>query len=279
VTSRSKREGRAADAERDSVSENGIDPSEVVEAPRGGRRAKGTAASSAQKVAVTPDLDSGSDSPSIKPAKAAKATKAKKSAKSEPPAKAAKATKKATKAEKAAKATKADKGDGPAKAAKAAKKVTKAVKATRTTKASKAAKGAGLTDSSEPIKATKASAKRASKAAARKTAPEEQGETGGGDSRSAASSEALNDPMTFLTFVADHPVGSVFDGTVVSFTSHGAHVDVGGMLTHVPLRGLGRPAPHKARQVLAKGETRLFRLVSLDAARRRAELALPDIDG
>ncbi len=84
--------------------------------------------------------------------------------------------------------------------------------------------------------------------------------------------------MTFLTFVADHPVGSVFDGTVVSFTSHGAHVDVGGMLTHVPLRGLGRPAPHKARQVLAKGETRPFRLVSLDAARRRAELALPDID-
>ena len=37
--------------------------------------------------------------------------------------------------------------------------------------------------------------------------------------------EALNEPMTFLTFVADHPVGSTFDGTVVSFTSHGAHVE------------------------------------------------------
>jgi hypothetical protein len=281
VTSRSKREGRAADVERDSVSENGIDPSELVDAPQGGRRARGTAATSAQKVGATSDLDPDSASPSIKPAKAAKATKATKAAKapkSEPPAKAAKATKKTTRAEKAAKATKADKVDGPAKAAKATKKTTKAAKATKTTKAAKTAKGAGPADSSEPIKATKALAKKASKAAAGKTAPEGQVETGGGDSRSAGSSEALNDPMTFLTFVADHPVGSVFDGTVVSFTSHGAHVDVGGMLTHVPLRGLGRPAPHKARQVLAKGETRPFRLVSLDAARRRAELALPDID-
>jgi ribosomal protein S1 len=83
--------------------------------------------------------------------------------------------------------------------------------------------------------------------------------------------------MTFLTFVADHPVDSVFDGTVVSFTSHGAHIDVGGMLCHVPLRGMGDPAPNKARQVLTKGETRPFTLVSLDAGRRRAELALPEL--
>jgi hypothetical protein len=45
----------------------------------------------------------------------------------------------------------------------------------------------------------------------------------------------------------------------------------------VPLRGLGRPAPSRARQVLAKGETRRFVLVSLDAAHRRAELALPGV--
>ena len=88
---------------------------------------------------------------------------------------------------------------------------------------------------------------------------------------------ALNDPMTFLTFVADHPVGSEFDGTVVSFTSHGAHVEVGGMLCHVPLRGLGDPPPNKARQVLTKGEVRPFVLVSLDPTRRRAELALPGV--
>ncbi len=83
--------------------------------------------------------------------------------------------------------------------------------------------------------------------------------------------------MTFLTFVADHPVGSTLEGTVVSFTSHGAHIDVGGMLCHIPLRGLAVPAPKRARQVLAKGDTREFVLVSLDAARRRAELALPGV--
>ncbi len=83
--------------------------------------------------------------------------------------------------------------------------------------------------------------------------------------------------MTFLTFVAEHPVGSTIEGTVVAFTSHGAHVDVGGMLCHVPLRGLADPPPTRARQVLAKGETRPFLLVSLDAAHRRAELALPGL--
>jgi ribosomal protein S1 len=83
--------------------------------------------------------------------------------------------------------------------------------------------------------------------------------------------------MTFITFVADHPIGSTMEGEVVSFTSHGAHIDVGGMLGHVPLRGLGDPAPARARSVLAKGETRTFELVSLDAPRRRAELTLPGI--
>ena len=83
--------------------------------------------------------------------------------------------------------------------------------------------------------------------------------------------------MTFLTFVADHPIGSTFDGTVVAFTSHGAHIDVDGMLCHVPLRGLADPPPNKARQVLTKGETRQFTLISLDATRRRAELALPEL--
>lgn len=101
--------------------------------------------------------------------------------------------------------------------------------------------------------------------------------TDNGRNRPGAAPEALNEPMTFLTFVAEHPVGSTFDGTVVSFTSHGAHVDVGGMLCHIPLRGLAVPPPQKARQVLAKGETRQFQLVSLDAARRRAELALPGV--
>ncbi len=87
---------------------------------------------------------------------------------------------------------------------------------------------------------------------------------------------ALNEPMTFLTFVANHPIGSMFKGTVSSFTSHGAHIDIDGMKAHIPLSRLGNPAPNKARDVLSKGETRDFVLVSLDAPRRRAEVALPE---
>lgn len=88
---------------------------------------------------------------------------------------------------------------------------------------------------------------------------------------------AVNDPLTFLTFVSDHPIGSVLDGTVSSFTSHGAMVDVGEMHCYAPLAGLGRPAPAKARDVLERGQERAFVLVGLDPARRGAELALREV--
>jgi hypothetical protein len=193
---------------------------------------------------------------------------------------------KATKAIKAAKVTKASKVTKATKASKKAAKVTKAAKATKTTKVAKAAKANKATKADKTTKATKAAKKvtKTAKAPAGKvTKTSKSSATGAKDSRGSEQStprsthEALNDPMTFLTFVADHPVGSTFDGAVVSFTSHGAHVDVGGMLCHIPLRGMADPPPKKARQVLTKGATRPFVLVSLDAARRRAELALPGI--
>lgn len=90
--------------------------------------------------------------------------------------------------------------------------------------------------------------------------------------------EPLNPALTFLTFVAAHPIGSEFEGVVSAYTSHGAHVDVGGMLCHVPLRGLASPAPQKARLVVAKGETYTFVLKSLDAAHRRAEIYLAGVE-
>jgi hypothetical protein len=66
----------------------------------------------------------------------------------------------------------------------------------------------------------------------------------------------------------------------VSFTSHGAMVDValpdGGFLhCYIPLSAMGSPAPTKAREVLTKGEVRSFVLAGLDPPRRVAELALP----
>ena len=90
----------------------------------------------------------------------------------------------------------------------------------------------------------------------------------------------MNEPLAFITFVATYPVGTTVEGEVVSFTSHGAMVDValpdGGVLhCYIPLSAMGDPAPTKARQVLAKGSVRPFVLSSLDPPRRVAELALP----
>ena len=222
------------------------------------------------------DLESDDGAPSDPSSENAKPTKVTKATKAAKLAKATKASK-ATKATKATKTTKATKAATGTKATKA----TKAATATKTTKAAKGAakagKGAPATKSASGDKTAKAT--KAAKTAKTVTKSANKGAALAGTkaAKSSDGPEALNDPMTFLTFVADHPVGSTFDGTVVSFTSHGAHVDVGGMLCHIPLRGMADPPPKKARQVLAKGETRPFVLVSLDAARRRAELALPGI--
>jgi hypothetical protein len=91
---------------------------------------------------------------------------------------------------------------------------------------------------------------------------------------------AVNEPLAFINFVAAFSVGSTIDGEVVSFTSHGAMVDVslpgGGVLhCYIPLAAMGTPPPTKARKVLKKGEVRPFVLAGLDPPRRVAELALP----
>ena len=85
--------------------------------------------------------------------------------------------------------------------------------------------------------------------------------------------------MTFINFVAAFPVGSTIQGEVVSFTSHGAMVDVplpggGALHCYIPLTAMGTPPPTKARQVLQKGEVRPFVLAGLDPPRRVAELAI-----
>jgi len=108
--------------------------------------------------------------------------------------------------------------------------------------------------------------------------PEEAPERASGGSRRRRRPEppaAVNDPLTFLTFVTDNPVGSTVEGTVASFVSHGAMVDVGGMLCYLPLSGLGDPAPRRAREVVERGEQIRLTLVALDPPRRGAELALP----
>jgi hypothetical protein len=284
VTGKSRRDGRTADVDGAAVPDQNGSVDSVGTAVKAGR--------SRRSAGAVKEAPAAKALKATKVAKAGRATKAAKEAagsvaEEETTTGSAKA-KKATKANKAKKVAKTEKAPKAEKATKAAKttKTTKATKAGRATKASKAAPAASveddggngtgdagsLTGTAKSTRATKAT-KAAKKAGPITPAPDHTDRR----SDSAPAPVALNDPMTFLTFVADHPVGSELEGTVVSFTSHGAHIDVGGMLCHVPLRGLADPPPNKARQVLTKGETRTFVLVSLDAARRRAELALPGV--
>src|SRR5581483_7172302 len=80
--------------------------------------------------------------------------------------------------------------------------------------------------------------------------------------------EPINDNLAYATFVIDHPVGSIVDGTVDRFSSHGAYVRIGEAQAYVPLRDLGNPPPRSAREVLNLGETRPFVVHRFDPVRR-----------
>ncbi|HEX3393450.1 MAG TPA: S1 RNA-binding domain-containing protein [Acidimicrobiales bacterium] len=92
-----------------------------------------------------------------------------------------------------------------------------------------------------------------------------------------ASHEAVNEPLPFVTFIANHPLGTEIEGTVVSFTSHGAFVEADGARCYVPVVGLGDPPPRTAKAVLKAGEVRTFVVQALDPPRRGIELALPEV--
>jgi hypothetical protein len=87
--------------------------------------------------------------------------------------------------------------------------------------------------------------------------------------------EPVNEPAPFLQFVIDHRPGGEVEGTVDSFSSHGAFVTVGLVRCYVPLAAMGDPAPTRARDALTQGEVRTFIVQAIDAPRRGIELALP----
>ena len=216
-------------------------PAEPPPAPRGGRR----------PTPVDPDLSSAINEAVAealhppKPVKVAKVTKA------------AKAAKAPVKKKKAA----ASKKDGVAKKAAVTKK------AAATKKAAPAKKRAPEMKA-EPVK--KSTVKKSA-------APSSQDPP---KRRSSTPPPAVNEPLAFIMFVATYPVGTTLEGEVVSFTSHGAMIDValpdgGSLHCYIPLSAMGDPPPTKARQMLTKGEVRLFVLSSLDPPRRVAELSLP----
>ncbi len=125
--------------------------------------------------------------------------------------------------------------------------------------------------------AKKAPAKKAaSKKAPVKASAKKKGSASGAD---APGAEAVNDSLSFITFVATYPIGSTIEGKVSSFTSHGAMVEVAlpdktPVSCYIPLKAMSDPPPIKAREVLRRGESRQFVVEGLDPARRVVELGL-----
>jgi hypothetical protein len=188
----------------------------------------------------------------------------------------------------------------PAKKKTAAAKKDPAAKKSAVTKAGSpkkaaAKKGAAKKASAKKAPEKKAAAKKApekkaapemkpapaKRSSAKKTAAPVVPDAPGPRRRAATPPPAVNAPLSFITFVATYPVGTTVEGEVVSFTSHGAMVDValpdgGSLHCYIPLSAMGDPPPTKARQMLTKGEVRPFVLSSLDPPRRVAELSLPE---
>ena len=95
--------------------------------------------------------------------------------------------------------------------------------------------------------------------------------------RGKAPADPVNEPLPFITFIANHPLGSEVEGSVDSFASHGAFVTVDGARCYVPITGLGASTLRSAKEVLSRGETRTFVVQALDPPRRGIELALPGL--
>ena len=108
-------------------------------------------------------------------------------------------------------------------------------------------------------------------------APESERPADGARNPAKTTPLAVNDPLAFISFIAEHPLGEQVEGEVEGYTSHGAVVRVGEMRCYVPLANLGDPPPRSARTVLKRQERLSFVLTALDPQRRGAELALPGI--
>ena len=91
--------------------------------------------------------------------------------------------------------------------------------------------------------------------------------------------EPVNELMPFLEFVEHHPVGTSVNGTVESYSSHGAYISIGenGVRGYVPLRLMGDPAPTSARKVMKIGESVTLVVVSFAPLRRSIDCAVPDM--
>ncbi|MGH9291616.1 MAG: NYN domain-containing protein [Acidimicrobiales bacterium] len=107
--------------------------------------------------------------------------------------------------------------------------------------------------------------------------PRPASEAGSAAGRPSAAAASVNDPLSFISFIAEHPLGAEVDGEVESYTSHGAVVMVGGTQCYLPLANMAVPAPRAAREAVRRKERRSFVVTALDPQRRGVELSLPGV--
>jgi len=88
----------------------------------------------------------------------------------------------------------------------------------------------------------------------------------------------VNELMPFLEFVEHHPIGTSVNGTVDSYSSHGAYIIIGDsdVRGYVPLRLMADPAPRSAKSVMKVGESVTVVVVSFAPTRRSIDCAVPD---
>src|SRR3954452_3162731 len=105
----------------------------------------------------------------------------------------------------------------------------------------KAVRDARKTTAKEPVKKATplktpkpAAPKPASKASLASAPAAPSPETRPRRRRTSSHGEPINDQHVYAEFVVDHPIGSVVDGVVDRFSSHGAYVHVGQARCYVP---------------------------------------------
>ena len=84
--------------------------------------------------------------------------------------------------------------------------------------------------------------------------------------------KTVNGVLPFLQFVERHGVGSVVNGVVDSYSSHGAYVIIGEVKGYVPLRSYSSPPPRSAREVMKLGDTISLEVMEIIPARRSIDL-------
>ena len=118
-----------------------------------------------------------------------------------------------------------------------------------------------------------------SEADAAPSKPQQRDSGRGRRERAPKAGDAVNELMPFLEFVEHHPVGTSVNGTVESYSSHGAYISIGenGVRGYVPLRLMAEPAPTSARKVMKIGESVTLVVVSFAPLRRSIDCAMPDM--